>query len=85
VALVEPLGEFEGSLCRESEQPVGVALQLGEVVEPRRWQPSRLRAPRLDDGTAGERPRDDSPRLLPIRGKPLVELLGVLPKPLEQE
>ena len=46
--LVERLRDVQRLLRREAEEPVGVALQLGEVVEERRREPARLRLDRLD-------------------------------------
>ncbi len=51
--LVEGLGDVERALRAHAVEAVGVALELGEVVEPRRWQALGLALHRLDArGTA---------------------------------
>ena len=69
VVLVEGLGGVEGLLRAEAVEPVGVALQLGEVVERRRRHALRLGFDRLDGRLAGAGPLRDAAGLLAIGGQ----------------
>jgi hypothetical protein len=69
VPLVERLGHVEGLLRAEAVQAVGVALQLGEVVQQRRRRSTaRLGLDRLDRGLSGARAGDDRAASAPSAG-----------------
>ncbi len=57
--LVEPLRDRQGALRGEAEEAIGVALQLGEVVEERRRQAADLFLDREHLGPAAAHPLGD--------------------------
>ena len=77
VLLVEGLGEVEGALGAEAVQAIGVALQLGEVVEEGRGQLAGLGLDRGDDGLAGAGAGDDRGGLAAVGGQ-AAALAGIL-------
>ena len=78
VALVERLRGIERLLRAEAEEAVGVALQLGEIVERRRRHALRLRVDGFDGGLPGARAGGDAVGLLAIGGQAHGLLQGFL-------
>ncbi len=67
VPLVQRLRQVERLLRAEAVEPVGVALQLCEIVERRRRHALGFRLDLLDGGRAGARPLDDQLGLFAVR------------------
>ena len=70
VAFVERLRRVQRLLRAEAVEAVGVALQLGEIVERRRGHALRLRFDGFDGGLAGARARCDALGLFAIGRQP---------------
>ena len=80
VLLVERLRKRQRALCAESVEPVGMPLELGQVVEQRRRLAAAALLHGLDIGPPGLGALKDLPRRLTIRRQPLLALPSLKPE-----
>ena len=70
VPFIERLGQVQGLLRAEAEQPVGVPLQFRQIVQRRRCHPLDLGSDRFDGGRARARALDNPSSRLSVRRQP---------------